>query len=104
MGDDCLYTIGKRIDDEVNEADTHRFLIIDQHSGRILHKQDSRDYTAGEKFFERQCPLHSGEAFGYYGRAFMVVLGVAPAVLYVTGFIRWRHKRRARRAMQKSAV
>jgi len=100
-GDDGVYVVGKRLDHEVNEAGTHRQLIIDQYSGDVLYKQDPREYTAGEKFFEWQYPLHSGEAFGNYGRAFMLAFGVVPVVLYVTGFIRWRHKRRARRAADR---
>jgi uncharacterized iron-regulated membrane protein len=31
----------------------------------------------------------------------MLAFGVVPVVLYVTGFIRWRHKRRARRAADR---
>jgi uncharacterized iron-regulated membrane protein len=97
--EDGVFTIGKRIDGEVNEVGTRRKLIIDQFNGVVLDKEDPREYGAGDKFFEWQYPLHSGEAFGNYGRAFMVFFGLVPVTLYVTGFIRWRHKRRAGKAM-----
>jgi uncharacterized iron-regulated membrane protein len=96
------YLIGKRIENEVNQASTSRMLAIDQYSGDILAAQDPRRFSAGETFFEWMYPLHSGEAFGDVGRAFILVFGIVPSVLYATGFIRWRQKRRAlRRAAGK---
>jgi uncharacterized iron-regulated membrane protein len=95
-GADGVYVIGKHLDGEVNQANTSRMVVIDQYSGEALAKQDPREFSAGEKFFEWQYPLHSGEAFGDAGRAFMLVFGLAPLGLYVTGFLRWRHKARGR--------
>lgn len=95
-GPDGVFVVGKRADDEPNHADTSRNVTIDQYSGRILHVQDRTGFTAGERFLEWQYPLHSGEAFGNAGRAFILSLGFVPLILYVTGFLRWRHKRRAR--------
>lgn len=99
VGPNGYFTIGKRIDGEVNEVSTRRKVLVDQYSGEILYREDPREYSAGDRFFEWQYPLHSGEAFGNYGRAFMLFFGVVPVTLYVTGFIRWRHKRAARRAV-----
>jgi len=101
LGADGTYVVGKHADDEVNQAGTGRLAIIDQYSGKIIASQNPRDYTAGERFFEWQYPLHSGEAFGNVGRGFMLAFGVVPLILYVTGFIRWRHKRRARRIVEQ---
>ena len=74
-----------------------RNVTIDQYKGQVLHVQDRANFTAGETFLEWQYPLHCGEAFGNIGRAFIMVMGFAPLILYVTGFLRWRQKRRARR-------
>jgi uncharacterized iron-regulated membrane protein len=92
-GADGVYMIGKRIDNEVNQATTSRQLVIDQYSGSVLASRDPRNFSAGEHFLEWQYPLHSGEAFGNAGRAFMVAFGFVPLILFVTGFIRWRHKK-----------
>ncbi|MBY6243606.1 PepSY domain-containing protein [Methylosinus sp. Sm6] len=91
------YLIGKRTDDEVNQASTSRMVAIDQYSGDVLASQDPRLFSAGEKFFEWMYPLHSGEAFGDPGRAFILLFGIVPVTLYATGFIRWLQKRRAAR-------
>jgi len=94
-GEEGVYVIGKHLDGEVNQATTSRMVVIDQYGGEALAKQDPREFSAGEKFFEWQYPLHSGEAFGDAGRAFMLCFGLAPLGLYVTGFLRWRHKARS---------
>ncbi|MBU3888037.1 PepSY domain-containing protein [Methylosinus sp. KRF6] len=101
LGAEGTYVVGKHADDEINKAGGGRIAIIDQYSGKALASQDPHAFTAGERFFEWQYPLHSGEAFGDVGRAFMAVFGVIPLILYVTGFIRWRHKRRARQFMKR---
>lgn len=94
---DGVYVVGKHSPDEVNQADPQRKLVVDQYSGKVLYIQDPKKFTAGETFLEWQYPLHSGEAFGNTGRAFILVMGFVPLALYVTGFLRWRQKRRARR-------
>ena len=41
-------------------------------------------------------PLHNGEAFGLAGRIIIVIIGLAPLLLYVSGIIRWQQKRDAK--------
>jgi uncharacterized iron-regulated membrane protein len=69
---------------------------IEQYSGAILdvRSPDTRR-SAGEAFIDWQWPLHSGQAFGMTGRILVFLTGVACPALYITGFIRWRQKRRA---------
>jgi uncharacterized iron-regulated membrane protein len=95
-GPEGVYVVGKQADDEPNRASTNRNVTIDQYSGQVLHVQDRKYFTAGETFLEWQYPLHCGEAFGNGGRAFIMAMGFVPLILYVTGFLRWRQKRRAR--------
>ncbi len=97
QGSEGVYVIGKQANDEPNRWSTSRNVTIDQYKGQVLHVQDRANFTAGETFLEWQYPLHCGEAFGNAGRAFIMVMGFAPLTLYVTGFLRWRQKRRARR-------
>ena len=92
-----VYLVGKRQADEVNQHHPYRQLWIDQYSGNILHAQDSSTRTAGDVFDEWLYPLHTGEAFGLTGQLIILMLGLIPLVLYVTGFIRWLQKRKASR-------
>jgi len=97
-GPDAVYVVGKRDFGEPNKTITFRNVGVDQYSGEIRHVQDRNTYTAGEKFMEWLFPLHSGEAFGELGRPFILLIGLGPLILYVSGFLRWRHKSRERRA------
>ncbi len=92
-----VYVVGKQSDDEPNRTKTSRNVGVDQYSGEVLQVQDRDGFTAGEKFLEWLFPLHSGEAFGAIGRSIVLFIGLTPLTLYVTGFLRWRQKRRAKR-------
>ena len=76
-------------------------MTIDQYSGRTLHVEARRDFSAGERFLEWLLPLHSGEAFGLSGHAMIFLTGLAPTLLYVTGFLRWRQRRSAARPLSR---
>lgn len=101
-GPEGVYAVGKLAESEPNRSSTYRNVTIDQYSGQILHVQDRAKFTAGETFLEWQYPLHCGEAFGNPGRAFVMFMGVVPLTLYVTGYLRWRQKRRARKQQGKA--
>jgi uncharacterized iron-regulated membrane protein len=49
-------------------------------------------------------PLHNGEAFGLVGRVLACVCGLVPLVLLVSGYVRWRHKSRARALVRRARV
>ncbi|HXZ14792.1 MAG TPA: PepSY-associated TM helix domain-containing protein, partial [Roseiarcus sp.] len=91
-----VYVVGKQSDGEPNRSKTYRNVGVDQYSGEILHVQDRAAFTAGERFLEWLFPLHSGEAFGQFGRPITLLTGIIPLALYVTGFLRWRQRRRGR--------
>lgn len=97
QGEEGVFVVGRQSEKEPSRWGTHRNVTIDQYSGKVLHVEDRSKFTAGETFLEWQYPLHSGEAFGNFGRAFIMAMGFVPLILYVTGFIRWRQKRRGRR-------
>jgi uncharacterized iron-regulated membrane protein len=96
-GAEGVYVVGKQSNDEPNRTKTFRNVSVDRFSGAILHVQNREDFSAGERVLEWLYPLHSGEAFGGLGRALALLIGLTPLALYVTGFLRWRHKRRARK-------
>jgi uncharacterized iron-regulated membrane protein len=70
---------------------------VDQYSGAILSTRNPRQEQAGDTFINWLHPLHNGEIFGMTGRLLVFASGCIPAMLYVTGIIRWLQKRRARR-------
>jgi uncharacterized iron-regulated membrane protein len=72
------------------------WLAIDEAKGNIVHVQAAGEGTAGDAFVALQFPLHSGRVAGLPGRIFIAFLGVAIAVLSITGVIIWNRKRRTR--------
>jgi len=92
-----VYVVGKREADEVNRKSPYRRLWIDQYSGAIIHERTGNSRSAGDIFVEWLYPLHSGEAFGFTGQLIILISGLIPLVLYVTGVIRWLHKQKAER-------
>jgi uncharacterized iron-regulated membrane protein len=68
---------------------------IDQYSGKLLHVSTPKDASASDHFLAWLFPLHTGSAFGLPGRILILILGLVPTVLFVTGTIRWRQKLRA---------
>ncbi|MDP3333695.1 MAG: PepSY-associated TM helix domain-containing protein [Methylococcaceae bacterium] len=69
---------------------------IDQYSGTVLSIRDPREEHAGDTFMNWLHPLHNGEIAGMTGRIVVFISGFVPAILYVTGLIRWLQKRRAK--------
>ncbi len=70
-------------------------LWLDPHDGHVVAYRDGMDHSAGDAVLDWLHPLHGGEAAGLAGRIAIFLSGLAPAVLMVTGWLRWR--RRARR-------
>jgi uncharacterized iron-regulated membrane protein len=73
-----------------------RQIVVDQYSGEILHVADPLTGTAGNVFIQWQWPLHSGQVLRMPGRILVLLSGIACAVLFSTGVVRWLQKRRAR--------
>ncbi len=94
-----VYVVGKQADGEPNQTKTSRNVGIEQYTGQVLYVQDRSSFSGSETFLEWLFPIHSGEAFGGAGRPIALALGLSPLLFYVTGFIRWLQKRRARRRL-----
>ena len=73
-------------------------IVVDQYSGQIRHVAEPLAGKAGDVFLQWQWPLHSGQALRMPGRILVLLSGIACAVLFVTGVIRWLQKRNAQRS------
>lgn len=70
---------------------------IDQYNGAVVRVQGPQAASVGDHVLGWLFPLHTGQAFGLPGRIVLVILGVSPTCLYVTGFFLWWRKRRISR-------
>lgn len=89
------WRVQMRQDGEPNRRFPRTQVWIDAASGDLLAVRDPRRNSAGDSIFDWLHPLHNGEALGLAGRIAVFVLGLAPLLAFVTGWIRWQHKRRA---------
>lgn len=91
-----VYVVGKQSDFEPNQTKTYRNVGIEQYTGQVLHVQDPSRFSGSETFLEWLFPIHSGEAFGGLGRAIVLLIGLSPLFLFLTGLTRWLQKRHVR--------
>ena len=72
-------------------------IYVDGVNGRILGDQVPWRGTAADVFMQLQFPIHSGRIAGIPGRMLISAMGLAVALLSVTGVVIWAKKRARRR-------
>lgn len=95
--DDSVHLVCKIKLPSINPFIDERCFQMAAFGGSILKVIDVTSGTNGDAFLAWQPQLHSGRAFGWVGRILVFVAGLACPVLFVTGAMRWSHKRTARR-------
>jgi uncharacterized iron-regulated membrane protein len=83
-------------------GDPHRrfpssFVFVDQYSGRVLAVHDARRGNASTTLSKWIRALHDGSVGGTAVRILAMIVGLVPAILFVTGFLHWRRRSAARR-------
>lgn len=91
-----FYGVQMRQAHEASEFFTTTTVWVEQYTGKVLAIRDPKRFTAGETFLNLMWPLHNGEALGLTGRILVVITGYLPLLLYITGIVRWRQKRRVK--------
>jgi uncharacterized iron-regulated membrane protein len=71
-------------------------LFLDGQTGALAMRVGYASGTAADKFVMWQYPLHSGQVLGFWGRAFIGLIGIIVAMLSLTGLLIWLRKRRSR--------
>ncbi len=70
--------------------------------GSLRHVRIIGEGSAGDAIVDWQFPLHSGQAFGLFGRIVVFLSGILLAVLSATGVVIWWRKLRARKKWGQS--
>jgi uncharacterized iron-regulated membrane protein len=93
---EAAFSIYKKRPQETNEyGDSSVYL--DQYSGKILRLIDGQNLPLAEKVLGSFTPLHYGTFWGLPSRIFYVFVGLAPLILFVTGFVMWRYRYRGKK-------
>ena len=76
--------------DRPGPADEHLTSVyLDQYTGDVLNKSPRAARSAGDIVMDWVAPLHVGSFGGTGVRVAWLILGLAPPLLFVTGFIMW---------------
>lgn len=67
---------------------------LDQYSGQVLRVDNSLKASLGDKILNSFQPLHFGIFGGLPTRILYVFVGLAPLILFITGFVMWRYRKR----------
>lgn len=80
------------------------FVYIDPGNGKALRVDDSRAAPLGMRIINVLYPLHTGEWAGTPARVIQVFIGLAPGLLFLSGFLMWWNRSLARRFRPSRAV
>lgn len=75
---------------------------VDPFTATVLHTDDALQASAAAKLLNLRYPLHIGRYGGLFMRIVMVIVGLVPALLFVTGLVMWwkpKRKKPVRRAV-----
>lgn len=73
------------------------FVYLDMHTGEVLSIENALESPLGTRIVNMMYPLHIGLAGGIATRVLQIFIGLAPAVLFITGFLMWRNRTKPRR-------
>lgn len=72
---------------------------LDPWTGALVHDRTPDAMSMGDRYVTEQLWLHNGATFGAIGRLLVFAAGFAPLALFLSGFMAWRSRRLARRAL-----
>lgn len=72
------------------------FIYFDQYTGGVLRTENALTAPSGTRIYNFFYPLHIGAAGGTFTRILQVITGFSPLVLFVTGYLMWRNRTKAR--------
>ncbi|WP_138498271.1 PepSY-associated TM helix domain-containing protein [Nostoc sp. PA-18-2419] len=65
---------------------------LDQYSGKVLRVDNALKLPLGDRVLNSFVPLHYGTFWGLPSRILYVFVGLAPLILFITGFVMWRYR------------
>ncbi|MEH2263859.1 PepSY-associated TM helix domain-containing protein [Nostoc sp.] len=69
---------------------------LDQYTGEVLRIDNGLKLPLGDRVLNSFTPLHYGTFWGLSSRILYVFVGLAPLILFITGFVMWRYRYRAK--------
>jgi uncharacterized iron-regulated membrane protein len=92
-GDNGVYRVNLRQKSEANQRHPYTTVWVDRWSGHIKEVRNPTAFSKGETLITWIWPLHTGEALGDLGRFCWFLAGQSLFFLYITGLMRWLHRK-----------
>lgn len=99
-GEDVLITLSTPADPRAEHG--YNRVTLHPATGELRGQRRWSEASSSDRFFGWMFPLHNGEAFGQTGRIIVLITGLLPMVLMVTGCWRWLRKRRHSKTLRKT--
>lgn len=90
---DGVYRVNKKFPQE-REAWGRSQVYLDQYTGEVLRVKDVRSLSRGEAVLDAFSPMHYGTFGGLPTRILYVFIGLSPTILFITGLVMYRYRRR----------
>ncbi|MBW4537304.1 MAG: PepSY domain-containing protein [Pleurocapsa minor HA4230-MV1] len=75
---------------------------IDRYSGKVLHVINSKKAQLGDRILNAFVPIHYGTFGGLPTRILYVFVGLTPTILFFTGLVMYRLRRRPQKVTENS--
>lgn len=72
------------------------FVYLDQYTGEVLLVENASTAPVGTRLYNTFYPIHIGIMGGLPTRVLQVMVGFSPLVLFATGYIMWRNRRKVK--------
>lgn len=89
---DATFNIWMEVPHEY-EFNKNPYLRLDQYSGEVLHISGWKNDSLGDRLLSAPYVLHVGNYGGLFTRILYFLIGLAPLVLLITGFVLWNRRR-----------
>ena len=87
--------VRKRLPQELH-PNGRNFVYLNQYSGNVIQVEHALSAPLGTRVFNTFYPLHIGAIGGTPTRVLQVVVGLAPTLLLVTGFVMWKSRKKGK--------
>ncbi|MEH2007060.1 PepSY-associated TM helix domain-containing protein [Nostoc sp.] len=87
-----------------NEEYGNSNVYLDQYSGNVLRVDSALKMPLGDRLLNFFIPLHYGTFGGLPTRILYVFVGLAPLLLFVSGFLMWWYPYRAKRSISDRVI
>ncbi|MEH2180195.1 PepSY-associated TM helix domain-containing protein [Nostoc sp.] len=82
----------------------HSKVYLDQYSGKVLRVDNSQKESLGSRVLNSFPSLHYGTFGGLPTRILYIFVGLAPLILFVTGFVMWWYRYKGRSPQTREIV